>query len=273
MSCDQIQEWLSLYFDDGLNEGERAACDRHLNVCPVCRAQLAELRSISRNLRLLTAATEPADLVGSINEALSTAAAARQRRDRATVEDRFEDWMIAWFQPRPMRYAFSSLASLLLFAAVFMALRPHMVALHEAAQAVEEARAASENTEEVLAAVYDINQPISPESYAALRAPYNAESPSLNPGGALAALTWAPSRSRDHRSGADDMMVVADVFRNGVASLTDVVQAPRDRRMLDDLQKALRQDAAFVPASLDGRPDTMHVVFSVQRVNVRDRNF
>ena len=273
MSCDEIQEWLSLYFDDGINEGERAACDTHLNVCPVCRAQLAELRSISRHLRLLAPATEPPDLVGSINEALRESAATRRRRELETVTDRFEDWLIAWFQPRPMRYAFSSLASLLLFAAVFLALRPHMVALHEAVLAVEETRAASEAGVELAAAVYDINQPISPESYAALRAPFNTESPSLNPGGALAALTWSPSHSRDRRSGADEMMVVADVFRNGVASLTDVVQAPRDRRMLDDFQKALRQDAAFVPASLDGRPDTMHVVFSVQRVNVRDRNF
>ena len=69
------------------------------------------------------------------------------------------------------------------------------------------------------------------------------------------------------------MMVVADVFSNGNASLADVVQAPRDRRMLADFESALRRDAAFVPASLDRRPDTMRVVFSVQKVDVRDRNF
>ena len=69
------------------------------------------------------------------------------------------------------------------------------------------------------------------------------------------------------------MVVVADVYSNGVASLADVMQAPRDRRMLEEFEKALRQDAAFVPASLDRRPDTMRVVFSVQRVDVRDRSF
>src|SRR2546425_738271 len=71
----------------------------------------------------------------------------------------------------------------------------------------------------------------------------------------------------------DDMVVVADVFSNGSASLADVVQAPRDRRMLDDFESALRRDPAFVPASLDRRPDTMRVVFTVQKVDVRDRNF
>jgi hypothetical protein len=69
------------------------------------------------------------------------------------------------------------------------------------------------------------------------------------------------------------MIVVADVFSNGAASLADVVQAPKDRRMLDDFETALRRDAAFVPASLDRRPYTMRVVFAVQKVDVDDRNF
>lgn len=69
------------------------------------------------------------------------------------------------------------------------------------------------------------------------------------------------------------MLVVADVFSNGAASLVDVVHAPRDRQMLNDFQVALRRDAAFVPASMDRRPDTMRVVFAVQKVDVRERNF
>ena len=69
------------------------------------------------------------------------------------------------------------------------------------------------------------------------------------------------------------MIVVADVFSNGSASLADVVQAPRDRQMLADFEVALRQSAAFVPASFDRRPDTMRVVFTVQKVDVRERSF
>jgi hypothetical protein len=277
MSCDEIQESLALYFDDGLTADARSACDAHLDVCPVCRARQAELRSIARSLGMLAVPTMPADLVGSVNQALLAQADARRRREKTTfadtVGDLMGDLMSAWLQPRAARYAFSSLVSLLLFAAVFLALRPHMIALHEAALAVDEA-AIARTSADLLAAGYDINQPISSASYAALRAPYNAQSPSLNPSGALATLAWSPSRTHNRgRGSADDMVVVADVFSNGVASLTDVMQAPRDRRMLDELQKALRQDAAFVPASLDRRPETMRVVFSVQRVEVRDRSF
>jgi anti-sigma factor RsiW len=268
MSCDEIQQSLSLYVDDGLTPAARVECYRHLEVCPVCRARLAEMRSIRSGLAMLSRPAPPADLVPSINKALMAAAAAQPAR-RNTA---FGDVVAAWLQPVAMRYAFSSLASVIIFTCVFAALRPHMIALHEAALAFEQIPIIS-YPDDPFRPAYDITKPISPESYVALRNPYNVESPSLNPGGALAALTSEPTRLRDGRRGDDDMMVVADVFSNGSASLADVVHAPRDRRMLDEFEKALRTDAAFVPAALDRRPGTMRVVFSIQRVDVRDRNY
>ena len=263
MSCDEIQKSLSLYIDDGLPPDRRAVCNQHMEVCPVCRAHVAELRSIRHGLAMLHRPSPPVDLVPSINRALAAAASAQRARRKTT----FGDVVAACLQPRLTRYAFSSLASLILFTGVLAALRPHMVALHDAARAMDESTIASVDPSR---AGYNINQPISPENYAALRAPYNTESPSLNPGGALATLTWEPARGRQSD---DDMVVVADVFSNGSASLADVMQAPRDRRMLADFENALRKNAAFVPAALDRRPETMRVVFSIQRVDVHDRNY
>lgn len=269
MSCDEIQQSLSLYVDDGLTPAARVECYRHLEVCPVCRARLAEMRLIRSGLAMLSSPAPPADLIPSINKALMAAAAAQTVRRNTT----FGDLVSAWLQPVAMRYAFSSLASVIIFTCVFAALRPHMIALHEAALAFEQIPIIS-YPDDPFHPKYDITKPISPESYAALRNPFNVESPSLNPGGALATLTSGPTRLlRDGRQGDDDMMVVADVFSNGSASLADVMHAPRDRRMLDDFEKALRTDAAFVPAALDRRPGTMRVVFSIQRVDVRDRNY
>lgn len=269
MSCDEIQQSLSLYVDDGLTPAARVEPYRHLEVCPVCRARLAEMRSIRSSLAMLSRPAPPADLVPSINQALMAAAAAQTARRNTT----FGDVVSAWLQPVAMRYAFSTLASVIIFTCVFAALRPHMIALHEAALAFEQIPIAS-YPDDPFRPAYDITKPISPESYAALRNPFNVESPSLNPGGALATLTSEPARlGRDARQGDDDMMVVADVFSNGSASLADVMHAPRDRRMLDEFEKALRTDAAFVPAALDRRPGTMRVVFSIQRVDVRDSNY
>jgi len=88
----------------------------------------------------------------------------------------------------------------------------------------------------------DINKPVSPESYAALRNPFNAESPSLNPGGALATLTSEPTRPRGSgREGDDNMMVVAGCLYQRLGVVADVMQAPRDRRMLEDFERALRR--------------------------------
>src|SRR5438874_1318102 len=268
MSCDEIQKSLALYCDDGLTLEERGVCYSHLEVCPVCRARLAELRAIRRNLAVLPKPAPPADLVPSINRAVTVAAAQRARR-ATTLGDLVDEWLQVWV----MRYAFSSLTSLLLFASVFVALRPHMIALHEAGVVLDRALTEDDYIEPLFV-VYDINKPISPQSYAALRMPYNAESPSLNPAGALATFTSSTAQMRKTgRQDADDMTVVADVFTNGTASVADVMRAPRDRHLLEDFQKALRENAAFLPAALDRRPETMRVVFSVQRVEVRGRSF
>jgi hypothetical protein len=174
-----------------------------------------------------------------------------------------------------MPYTVGSFASVILFFLMFTALRPHFVALREAALNNNGGGLYMVRTMPVPG--YDLYQPISPQDFAASRAPYAEESPSLNPGGALAALTKAYSRPNpNYRSGgnADDMIVVATVFSNGAASLSDVVQPPRDRRMLDDFESALRQDAPFVPASYDRRPDTMRVVFTLgTKVEVDGQNF
>jgi len=275
MNCDEIQQLISLYVEDGLTLDERQACYQHLEVCPVCRARMAELRTLRSSLANLSRPAPPADLVPKINAALAAKAAEMRARRNATTFDAINDWAVKWLQPRPMRYAFSSLASIIIFTAVFAALRPHMIALHEATLAFEQVQVSTTPDEYFLLVTepYDITKPISPESYAALRTPYNAESPSLNPNGALATLGWQVDRYRNNRDGDNNMVIVADVFTNGSASLANVMQAPRDRRVLEDFERALRKDAAFVPAALDRRPETMRVVFSVQRVDVHEQSY
>ena len=275
MSCDDIQQSLSLYVDDGLTADERLTVYQHLEVCPVCRARVGEFRSLRSNLAMLSTPVPPADLIPAINSALAAKAAEQRARRNATTMDAVNDWALKWLQPRPMRYAFSSLASIIIFTAVFAALRPHMIALREATLAFEQVQLTTVPNYFVVTEydIYDITKPISPESYAALRTPYNTESPSLNPGGALAMLSWEPRELHESARGQDDMMIVADVFTNGSASLANVMQAPRDRRMLQDFERALRQDAAFVPASVDRRAETMRVVFSIQRVDVHERDY
>lgn len=266
MHCEEIQESLSLYCDDGLADDERTRCDRHLEVCPVCRDELAQFRAVRVGLGTMSRPSLPADLIPVIQNAVRAEVSVQRAQRNAPFGEAFVDFISVWLQPRGMRYAFSSVASIILFAAVFVALRPHMLALKEAATAFEQYSAVSSS------GPYDINRPITATNYAALRTPFNSESPSLNPNGSLATLNLANPHSHESENN-DDMVVIADVFSNGTASVADVMHAPRDRRMLDDFQAALRNNAVFVPSSLDRRAGTMRVVFSIQTVEVRDRNY
>ena len=103
MSCDEIQKSLSLYVDDGVTPEARAACYRHLEVCPVCRAQVAELRDIRHGLAMLSRPSPPADLIPAINKALVAEASAQQARRKLT----FGDLISVALQPRLARYTFS----------------------------------------------------------------------------------------------------------------------------------------------------------------------
>jgi hypothetical protein len=262
MNCQETTPLLSQFIDDVLSLPMRVMVDEHLDRCPVCRAEAAELRSLSRSLRQLSRPVPPAELATAISDALKIEAGAR----RLSPEQSWRERLRVWIEPRLMPYGVGSFASVVLFVSMFAALTPHFMALQRVARQSDAMFRPD--------AGYNLNEPVTPEIFSARRAPFAEQSPSLDPGGALATLTGTYARPNPNvLEEADDMVVVADVFSNGAASLAGVVQAPRDRQMLADFEVALRQSAAFVPASLDRRPDTMRVVFTVQKVDVRDRSF
>jgi hypothetical protein len=262
MLCEETRQSLSLYVDDCVSLPARVAIDEHLDRCPVCRSEAVELRSLRRRLSLLTPPTPPADLAATISNALAIEAAARRQAPTPSLVQRVFSFIEPWVMP----YSAGSFASVLMFFLMFTALRPHFVALREAA--------AQQRNVIMIQAIegYDLHQPITSEALAAERAPFAMTSPTLDPKGSLASLTISYAHPNPDDQ-PDDMIVVTDVFINGAAALVAVERPPRDRRMLDEFESALRQDAAFVPARMDRRPDTMRVVFAVQKVDVNNRNF
>ena len=262
--CEETRQALSSYVDDCVTLPARVAIDEHLDRCPVCRAEVAELRALTRSLSLMKRPAPPPDLAVTISDLLTIESAARRQAPNPSLGHRIARFL----EPRLMPYTVGSFASVIMFFLMFTALRPHFVALREAA--VQNSGIMVQTADPV----YDLYAPKTPEDFAASRAPYAEQSPTLDPKGKLAALTRAYLHPHSgYYSDADDMIVVTDVFSDGSASLADVVQPPRDKRMLDEFESALRQNAAFVRSSLDGRPDTMRIVFSVQKVDVDERQF
>ena len=109
---------------------------------------------------------------------------------------------------------------------------------------------------------------ISPADFAHSRVGFANDSPSINPQGGLIALTKSLIRGgmKD-----EEVVVVADVFGNGLARISEVVESPRDGKTLDDLQKALQTDPSgtpFVPAVMENRPENIRIVLKFQSVDV-----
>jgi anti-sigma factor RsiW len=240
MISDETQRSFSPYLDDALAPGACESLESHLEACPFCRQRLAETRALMRGLSGLRRPVAPASLVAAVEDAILIERAVRARQPYVPL------WLVVlrWIEPRVMPYTVGALTSALLFFALANALRPQMRLLRDLAQAVRQEPG-------------EISVP----------APYSNESPSLNPTGDLLRVL------NDTSHGDDDITIVANVFSNGSASLEEVMQTPRNQHMLKEVEDALRRTPAFVPASLDRRPQTMRVVLSLSKVNVRERSF
>src|ERR1044072_7112930 len=189
MTCEETRQSLSLYVDDCVSLPARVAIDEHLDRCPVCRAEVAELRSLTRSLKMMTRPTLPAGLAETITDLLTIEAAARP-----APQPPLSRRVARFLEPRLMPYTVGSFASVILFFLMFTALRPHFVALREAALNAALNNPDTYDVRTVRAIPgYDLYQPIDPKNFAESRAPFGEESPSLDPSSALAAFTRAYS--------------------------------------------------------------------------------
>lgn len=276
MSCKDLQEFVALYGDAARPQSAAAReagseLDAHLAACPGCRARLAEFQALQNDLRRLTRPAIPAAALASIRNAVAAELQMPAREKRSYI---YSEGFRRWLQFSLMPYAVGTAASIILAVSLLLSLSSTGV---------------SDSSENGLAAEFENLSPsprsssvllasnsnplidelaITPSEYAALRFPLGSESPSVNPTGALVALTKSIVRGKMHD---DEVVVVADVFGNGVARISEVVEAPRSDTDLQALEKALQQDpndAAFLPAKFDRRSDVVRVVLKIQHVDV-----
>ena len=109
---------------------------------------------------------------------------------------------------------------------------------------------------------------ISLTDFVAGRGLVSSESPSINPQGALMAMTKSLI---DRNIKEDEVVVVADVSSDGLAQIEEVVEPLNDENTVYELERAMQKDssdAPFVPAFLDRRADSVRVVLKIQRVDI-----
>jgi hypothetical protein len=265
MKCIDVKSNLPVYSDDILTVAERADLDAHLDTCPLCRQALSEYQAVKSGLRLLARPTMSAELLLSLRSSV----AAQLKPAVPTpvfhvIEDR-RGWLEVWLMPSAVGTLTSIVFGTFLLWAILSTARDPA----EFASAAPHARTgrimlASSNPM-IGADALDI----SPSEYATTRLSIAGESPSINPQGALVALTKSLVRGEMKD---EEVVVVADVFGNGLARIAEVVEPAQDSRAIEELERALGSDpvyAPFVPASFDRRSERMRVVLKIQNVNVR----
>lgn len=257
MKCEDLQLNLSIYLDNVLSEGEQFIVDEHLAQCPLCRLKLSDFQSLRRDLRVLPRPEPPKFFPAALRQRLAVKA-----NNERIINVKFREWL----QMRLMPYSVGVAASLLLGFSLLWSL------LSSANNAPELAKF-QPNKAVMLANPETLNLPneveLSAADFAAARISVAGDSPSVNPQGALVALTKSIVRGKMRD---DEVVVVADVFGDGLAKIAEVVEPANDRQTVRELKKALETNPdyapPFVPANLDQRSKTVRVVLKIQRVNV-----
>ena len=269
MKCEDLQLNLSTYLDDILTEEERATVDEHLVRCPLCRQKLADFQVLRNNLRSLPRPALSNDLLISMRNRVAQEVGTPERKPWFATTDDFTGWL----QMRVMPYSVGTAASLILgLLLLWTLLSSASIPKENIALAKLESPGkptvllTNSNSHGYIAGNdFDLNA----ADYATARLTVSGGSPSLNPQGALVALTRSIVRGNMKD---DEVVIVADVFGDGLARIAEVVEPSSDLQAVRELEKALKDDpnyAPFVPASFDGRSETVRVIFKINRVDIK----
>ncbi len=263
MKCENLQLNISVYFDDILTDGERAAVDEHLVRCPLCRQKLADFQMLRRDLRVLARPEVSNDLMMSVRNRVA-------QQVKSNQPSYFTEDFRRWLQMRLMPYTVGTAASLVIgFTLLWMLLsNANNAREFELAKITPNSKTTTMLTNSN--SQFSTNDfELSAADFAAARISVSGNSPSVNPQGALIALTKSIMRGKMKD---DEVVVVADVFGDGLAQIAEVVEPSKDINAVRELEKALKTNPdyapPFVPANLDQRSNTVRVVLRIQKVNV-----
>jgi len=267
MFCENLQLDLSMYLDDCLKEEERAIVEEHLAQCPLCRQKLDDFHSLRQSLRVLRRPELPSDLLNSMRNRVAQQIEVGQQKPSFVFSENFTEWL----QMRLMPYSVGTALSLLFGLSLLWMM---LSAVNFREKSVELAKYEPVTKSSVMLANSNLQIPdkefdLSASDYAATRVSVSGDSPSLNPQGALVALTRSIVRGKMKD---DEVVVVADVFGDGLAQIAEVVEPSSDRQAVRELEKALKNDpnfAPFVPATFDKRSDTVRVILKINRVDIQ----
>lgn len=261
MKCRDLKSELQQLADGSLSDEQTASISQHLVVCPLCRDELATLRSLRNELRGLF---RP-EIDGRTFSRLKALVAAELSPGYGYPSFRLIESETNWWQKWLLPTTAGTFASLVLGILLL-----GVILIPSNVPEVADVRSDENRDPLYLANVDPVfgDQFITPREFALSRNDVSTESPSINPAGTL--VEMASNYTRNPHSD-EELVVVADVYGDGEARITDVVESSRDKRKMERLQAAFRADRIappFVPANLDNRNEVVRVILKFQNVDV-----
>lgn len=257
MRCSEIDHDLAIYADCVTGDAMARSIAAHLHICPLCRQKNSEYLELRADLRGLK---RPELSLGFQNELKRTI------RARVSPASKPFNDLGQWLQMKVMPYAVGVVASAVIgfgFLGLMQSgmLRPTRV------ETVRDARSEPIFLANTLTPD-ERRSMVSPIDFVNSRSAFARESPSINPEGAVLAVARSMFRGKMKE---EEVVVVAEVFSNGLARITEIVESPDDRLTVDQLDRVFRSNSAstpFVPAVMENRPENMRIVLKFQSVDV-----
>ncbi len=263
MNCENLQSDLPLYIDDVLPEGERVLIEKHLPTCPLCRQKLSEYKEIKNSLRVISRPIIPSDLLNSVRSAVANELDQPTIQIGTEVQTSFSEKLAHWILPYSVGTVVASIFTFVLLTVLLTTTD----ATSDSAKIDQEtgkstillARSTPGSSND------DLN--LSPD-YRSVS--INDYQPEINPSGALLALSNSIVRGKMND---EEVVIVADVFNNGVARINEIVEPPSNVEAMNTLQQAFDANpdvAPFLPTKNKTTSETVRVILKIQRVDVVD---
>jgi len=258
MNCEEIGDIIAI--DADLLSDSDGAVSTHLSSCPNCRIARDEFFALSSQLGMLSRPGLSLRDETQLRQALNAEITGKPTNAGSSSP------FLEWTQLRLFPVFVGTASSLAVGFGLLMFMFSDMNSPRSVSRTPQPDRllmSASDRLRDP-----DEVAPIYADEYARNRMSVAAESPSLNPQGSLVSMSNSLRRAGNSRDG---VVVVANVFSDGLAKIEEVVSPAKSNKALMELQKALDADigdAPFVPASLDGRGDSIRVVLRFEQVDV-----
>lgn len=251
MECKKFERTASAYIDRQLNEREAVDYREHLSTCFGCRLNLAEIEEVSLVLRKADQPAVPRELRSYI----MTEATRRARKEIS-----FSESLLAWLlklNPRPVAYAAGLVFSLVSFATLFSSFRPIPIDAVRGERAVAIFPIISGSDREY----HSYNN--LPQEAGSIDSKNYYELPRVLDNSALVSF----SHIAYQKPGSQGMSALVEVDSDGRGTLVDMLNAPKDPYLIEQLWWSLR-NRTFQPATVSGHPVPTRIILLVEKVDV-----